>query len=69
MALPASLPAFFLAWASRLRFPTLLLVTGAIFVLDVMIPDAIPIADELLLGLATAALAAWRRKDSEDEAP
>ena len=69
MALLASLPAFFLAWASRLRFPTLLLVTGAIFVLDVFIPDAIPFVDELLLGLATVMLASWRRRDTNDEPP
>ena len=57
-----SLPAAVLAFASRLRFPTLFALTAALFVADLFIPDVVPMADELLLGLATAALAAWRKK-------
>jgi hypothetical protein len=66
MAIRASIPALLVAWAARLRAPTLLWVTATLFVLDVFIPDAIPFADELLLGLATALLASWRRKDSDE---
>jgi hypothetical protein len=62
MPLRASLPAALLAWASRLRFPTLLAVTATLFVIDLFVPDAIPMADEILLGLATAILASRRRK-------
>jgi len=45
---------------SRLKFPQLLSVTALLFVLDLLIPDLIPFADEILLGLATALFALWR---------
>jgi hypothetical protein len=46
----------FLAFAARLRFPTLFWITAGIFVVDLLIPDFIPFADEVLLGLATLIL-------------
>ena len=46
--------------ASRLKFPQLLTITAVLFVLDLLIPDMIPFADEILLGLATALFALWR---------
>ncbi len=54
-----------MTWAAKRRFPTLLLLTGALFVIDLLVPDIIPIADELLLGLATLILARW--KDSRKQ--
>lgn len=47
---------------SRLRFPTLFVVTAAVFLANLVVPDAIPFVDELLLGLATALLGSWRRR-------
>jgi hypothetical protein len=44
------------------RYPQLFLLTAALFVLDLLIPDAIPFADELLLGLGTLLLAGLRRR-------
>ena len=44
-------------YASRLRFPKLLALAGLIFVLDLVVPDMIPFADEILLGLITMLLA------------
>jgi hypothetical protein len=49
-----------LAWARKRRFPTLLLVTGGLFLIDLVVPDLVPLADELLLGLATLVLARWK---------
>lgn len=49
-------------FASRLRFPQLFWLTLALFVLDVLIPDLIPFADEILLGLATLLLGSWQRE-------
>ena len=40
-------------FAAKLRFPTLFLITAGLFLLDLVIPDVIPFADELLLGLGT----------------
>ena len=50
-----------LAWAQRRRFPTLLLITGGLFVVDLLVPDLIPFVDEILLGLGTLILS--RLKD------
>jgi hypothetical protein len=47
---------------ARLRFPTLFVVTALLFVVNLVVPDAIPFVDELLLGLGTALLASWKRK-------
>lgn len=44
----------------RLKFPQLFALTATLFVLDLLIPDLIPFADEILLGLATALFALWR---------
>jgi uncharacterized protein DUF6116 len=52
----------FLRFASGLRFPTLFKITAALFVLDLLIPDVIPFADELLLGLLTLLFASLKRR-------
>lgn len=50
-----------LAFAGRLRFPTLFLVTAGLFLLDLVIPDFIPFADEILLGLGALLLSSWKK--------
>lgn len=50
----------FLRWAGRLRHPTLFAITAGLFVLDLLVPDFIPLADEILLGLGTVLLANWK---------
>jgi hypothetical protein len=49
-------------FAAKLRFPTLFLITAGLFVLDLLIPDVIPFADEILLGLGTLLLGSLRRR-------
>jgi hypothetical protein len=60
-------------FASGLRFPTLFLLSGALFVLNMLIPDFIPFYDEILLALLTLALGAWKKRgrapDSDAQAP
>jgi hypothetical protein len=53
-------------FASRLRFPQLFFLTAALFLVDLAIPDFIPFADEILLGLATLLLGSLRRKPKSD---
>jgi hypothetical protein len=53
-------------WAAGLRFPWLLALTASIFLLDLVIPDLIPFADEILLGLATLVLGTIRRRRAPD---
>jgi len=52
------------SFASRLRYPALTAIVALLFVADLFVPDAIPFVDELLLGLATAAFASWKREKS-----
>lgn len=55
-----------LAYFTGLRFPALFTLTAVLFVVNFFIPDIIPFADEILLGLITAVLARWKkRKDPE----
>ena len=66
--MPNPLLAPVLGWFGKLSYPRLFLVTAALFVADMLIPDIIPFADELLLGLGTLLLASWkRRKDPEPQ--
>lgn len=53
-------------WASRLRFPYLLLLTAVLFVLNLFIPDVLPLVDELIMGLVTVLLASLRKKSGND---
>jgi hypothetical protein len=49
-------------YTESLRFPSLVLLTAVIFVLDLFIPDIIPFADEIILGLLLAGLSRLKRK-------
>lgn len=55
-------------YLGRLRFPTLLTLTATLFVVDVVIPDGIPFADEVFLGLLSALFASWKRRKEVPEA-
>ncbi|HET6603941.1 MAG TPA: DUF6116 family protein [Xanthomonadaceae bacterium] len=50
-----------LGYARRLRFPQLFVITGVLFVINLLVPDPIPFVDEILLGLATVLLGSLRR--------
>ncbi len=54
-------------FAGRLRFPVVFFLTAALFVADLFFPDAIPLVDEILLGLATVLFGSWKRRKSEDD--
>ena len=49
-------------FAAGLRFPTLFGLVAGLFVLDFVIPDLIPFADEILLGFGTVLLGSLRRR-------
>ena len=51
-----------LGFFGRLSYPRLFALTVALFALDVLIPDMVPFADELLLGLGTLLLANWKKR-------
>jgi hypothetical protein len=49
----------------RLRFPQLFTFVLVLFLVDLVVPDAIPFADEILLGLLTVLLGSLRRDAPE----
>jgi hypothetical protein len=49
-------------FAAGLRFPTLFAVMAGLFVLDLLVPDLIPFADEILLALGTLFVGSLRRR-------
>ena len=49
-------------WLSRLRSWQLFLLAGALFLADLVVPDPIPLIDEMMLGLATLLLGRWKRR-------
>lgn len=54
--------------ASRLRFPTLFILVGLLFLVDLLVPDFIPFVDEIILGIVTVILGLMREKRREPEA-
>ena len=52
----------FLRWASGLRFPYLLILVSGLFLLNLLIPDVIPLVDEILMGLVAVLLASLRKR-------
>lgn len=55
-------------FAGGLRFPVLFGITAAVFLADLVFPDVIPFIDEILLGLATVLLGAWKERGASGEA-
>lgn len=47
------LTAFINRFLPRLRYPYLFLVLGSLFLVDLVVPDPIPLVDELLLAVLT----------------
>jgi len=48
-------------YVEGLRFPYLVALTAALFVIDFFVPDVVPYADEILLGLVTLILSRLKR--------
>lgn len=70
-AMPNPLIAPLLRWLGKLSYPRLFLATAVLFVVDLFIPDFVPFADELLLGLGTLLFANWkqRKQPTSDKPP
>jgi hypothetical protein len=62
-------PGLLTRYAARLRFPRLLALTATLFLVDLVVPDAIPFIDEILLGLGTLVLANLKRRHGGRELP
>ena len=53
-------------YLESLRFPWLLLVTLALFLVNVFVPDVLPFVDEILLALVAVILARVKRRPQTD---
>jgi hypothetical protein len=60
--MPNPLTLSLLGWARKLRYPTLFKITALLFAVDLVVPDVVPFADEILLGLGTLLLANWKSR-------
>jgi hypothetical protein len=56
-----------LRWSSGLRFPYLFMLMAVLFVFNLFIPDVVPFADEIIMGLVAAVLASLRKKPEEQK--
>ncbi|MCX2781641.1 hypothetical protein OQJ46_01385 [Microbulbifer thermotolerans] len=67
-ALPSALVGWFLSYARKLEHPQLFRWVAAIFLVDLLIPDLLPFADEVLLGLATLYLGTRKNRRAQTPA-
>jgi hypothetical protein len=55
-------------FAGGLRFPTLFALVAGLFCLDLIVPDLVPFADEILLALGTLLLGSLKKRRTGPEA-
>jgi hypothetical protein len=48
-------------WLETLRFPVLVVLAGVLFVVDLVMPDPLPLIDEFLFALVTLILSRIKR--------
>ena len=53
----------------RMRYPYLFLILGGLFLVDLVIPDPIPLVDELLLAILTFIAATFTSRRDEVQPP
>jgi hypothetical protein len=58
-----------LRFAGGLKFRQLFLITAALFLLNLVIPDPIPFFDELILGLLALLFASWKKSGAQQKPP
>ena len=57
-----SLIGMFMAFANQLRFRTLFLVVTGLFIIEFLVPDFLPMIDEIILALLAIILANWKKE-------
>ena len=51
-----------LSYADKLKYKNLFLMTLFLFIVDFIVPDMIPMIDEIILGLLAIILANWKKE-------
>ena len=64
---PSVLLTAFLAFANKLKFKNLFIFVICLFALDLVIPDFIPLIDEIILGLLAIILANWKKERRQEK--
>ncbi len=64
---PRKLITLFLAHANQLKFKNLFLIVITLFVVDLIIPDFIPLIDEIILALLAIILANWKDERKQEK--
>ncbi len=64
---PSVLIATFLAYANKLKFKNLFLIIISLFAIDLVVPDFIPLIDEIILGLLAIILGNWKKERQHKE--
>ncbi|MCF6226071.1 MAG: hypothetical protein L3J22_07200 [Xanthomonadales bacterium] len=54
-------------FAAKLRFPNLFLLFVVLLGVNIVVPDPLPFADEILMALGALLLARWRKTPEEPE--
>jgi len=67
--MPPPLTTFVNRLLPRMRYPYLFLVLGALFLVDLVVPDPIPLVDEILLAVLTFIAATFTTRREEDPEP
>ena len=63
---PSSFVSMFLAFADKLKFGNLFIIVVILFAIDLVVPDFIPLIDEIILGLLAILLANWKKERREE---
>jgi Family of unknown function (DUF6116) len=64
---PRALITLFLAFANQLKFKNLFLIVIGLFTVDLLVPDFIPLIDEIILGLLAIILATWKKERKQEK--
>jgi len=56
----------FLRFAAGLRFRQLFFLFAGLFLLNLLVPDVIPLLDEILLGLLALLFGSWKKRHDTD---
>lgn len=62
-----SLIAMFLTFANQLKYKNLFFIIISLFVIDLFVPDFIPLIDEIILGLLAIILANWKKERRQEQ--
>jgi hypothetical protein len=65
----STVTAFVKRFLARLRYPQLFLILGGLLVLDLVLPDPIPLVDEVLLAVLTLIAASLTGRDRDRPPP